>query len=108
MAKTIRLRWEGNQSAKYDGVVQDIDEKYLLPADRQSVSVGKVVRVRWGRSKRLWRAIVVDLLEDEDEEEQEAAEEEEEEEQEQEEQEQEVEELTEPPAKKSKYFEYCF
>ena len=71
---------------KYNGVVQDIDHKYLLPADWQSVSVGKVVRVRWGRSKRLWRAIAVDLLEDEDEEEeeQEAEQEEQEEKQEQE------------------------
>ena len=68
---------------KYNGVVQDIDHKYLLPADRQSVSVGKVVRVRWGRSKRLWRAIAVDLLEDEDEEEEEQeAEQEQEQEQE--------------------------
>ena len=86
MAKRIRLRWEGNNSRKFDGVTQDLEAKHLLPADRQDAAVGKVVRVKWGRGKRLWRAIVVDLL---DAEEQEA-------------EEQDAEELAEPPSKKRK------
>ncbi len=60
----IRLRWEENGSPKYDGITQDITRKYLTNPD--SVAVGDRVMVRWGKRGKVWKAVVVDLLEDDD------------------------------------------
>ncbi len=64
--KEIRVKWQGNHSSMYDGKTQDIASKYLLQ-DVDSVAVGYDVEVKWGRRSRLWRGVVVDLLEDQDE-----------------------------------------
>ena len=58
----VRVRWEGNNSRKYDGRVQDIAVKFVEEEDMNGLTVGAVVRVRWGRQMRRWRAVVVDLL----------------------------------------------
>ena len=58
----VRVRWEGNNSRKYDGRVQDIAVKFVEEEDMNRLTAGAVVRVRWGRQMRRWRAVVVDLL----------------------------------------------
>ena len=58
----VRVRWEGNNSRKYDGRVQDIAVKFVEKEDMDGLAVGALVRVRWGRQMRTWRAVVVDLL----------------------------------------------
>ncbi len=61
------MKWEGNDSSMYDGKTQDIARKYVLQ-DVDSVAVGGMIEVKWGRRSRLWRGVVVDLLaEDQDE-----------------------------------------
>ena len=56
----IRLWWEGNRSVRYDGKTQDVALKFIVPEDRNA-TVGKTVRVRWGRQSRVWKAVVVGL-----------------------------------------------
>ena len=59
----VRVRWEGNNSRKYNGRVQDITVKFVEEEeDVNRLTVGAVVRVQWGRQMRRWRAVVVDLL----------------------------------------------
>ena len=56
----IRLRWEGNGSVRYDGKTQDVALKFIVPEDR-TATAGKIVRVKWGRQSRVWKAVVVGL-----------------------------------------------
>ena len=60
--RQIRLRWEGNSSPRYDGVTQDVALKYVFREDLVNIEVGSIVRVKWGRRSRVWKGIVVDLL----------------------------------------------
>ena len=48
----IRVRWEGNNSLMYDGKTQDIALKYVVEEDRANIAVGKLVKVKWGRSSQ--------------------------------------------------------
>ncbi len=64
--REIRVRWEGNSSARYDGLTQDIPAKAAVPEDLATAAVGNTVRVAWGKKgSRMWHAVVVDLLEPE-------------------------------------------
>ena len=58
----IRVRWEENGSAKYDGVTQDISRKLKT---EKNIAVGDKVTIKWGRRARVWKAVVVDLLDGE-------------------------------------------
>ena len=58
----VRVRWEGNNSRKYDGRVQDIAVKFVEEEDMNGLTVGAVVTVRRERQMRRWRVVVVDLL----------------------------------------------
>ena len=61
MNREIRVRWEDNGSLKYDGVTQDISRKFVV---QENVAVGDSVTIKWGRRARVWKAVVVDLLDD--------------------------------------------
>ena len=63
MEAFIRVRWEGNNSRRYDGSVQDIESKYVVSG---TVDVGGCSLVKMGKSKKLWNAVVIDLLDTED------------------------------------------
>ena len=54
----IHVMWE-NGSAKYDGVTQDISCKFVT---EENIAVGDKVTIKWGRRARVWKAVVVDLL----------------------------------------------
>ncbi len=54
----IRVRWEGNGSKCYNGRVQEIAAKHVLPKDVTG-QVGATIRIKWGR--RIWYAVVVGL-----------------------------------------------
>ena len=58
----IRVRWEGNNSSMYDGKTQDIALKYVVEEDHANIAVGKSVKVKWGRSSQIWKAVVVDTF----------------------------------------------
>ena len=55
----IHVRWEDNGSLKYDGVTQD--RKFVV---EENVAVGDSVTIKWGRRAQVWKAVVVDLLDD--------------------------------------------
>jgi len=55
----IRLKWEGNSSPHYDGVTQDVAREHMFPKD---LHIGQTVRVKWGRSLKVWTGVVMDLL----------------------------------------------
>ena len=59
----ICVRWEENGSAKYDGVTQDISRKFIT---EKNIAVGDKVTIKWGRRARVWKVMVVDLLDDDD------------------------------------------
>ena len=61
MNREIRVRWEDNGSLKYDGVTQDISRKFVV---QENVAVGDSVTIKWGRRAHVWKAVVVDLLDD--------------------------------------------
>ena len=54
----ICLRWEGNASLRYNGKIQDVAIKHILPEYR-NVPVGKMIRVKWGRRSKVWKVVVV-------------------------------------------------
>ena len=58
----ICVRWEGNNSSMYDGKTQNIALKYVAEEDRVNTAVGKSVKVKWGWSSRIWKAVVVDTF----------------------------------------------
>ena len=62
----IRIRWQGNNSSKYDDTIQDVPFKHISEDDIPSLAVGEVVHMQMGRAKRKWAGIVVDMLNDED------------------------------------------
>lgn len=55
--KWLTIKWVGNNSPKYDGVVHLIDAKHVHPDDAANMEVGRTVRVKWGG--RTWRGEVV-------------------------------------------------
>ena len=55
----IRMRWEDNGSSKYDGITQAISRKFVIDEN-----VADIVTIKWGRRARVWKAVVVDLLDD--------------------------------------------
>ena len=57
----IHVSWEDNGSLKYDGVPQDISRKFVV---EEIVAVGDSVTIKWGRRAQVWKAVVVDLLDD--------------------------------------------
>ncbi len=59
----IRVRWEGNESTRFDGVTQDVALKLVVPEDAVSARVGGTVRVKWGRGSRarFWKGVVVSM-----------------------------------------------
>ena len=57
----IRVRWEDNGSLKYNGITQDISRKFVV---EEIVAVGDSVTIKWGRRARVWKAVVVDSLDD--------------------------------------------
>ncbi len=54
----IRVRWKGNSSKRYNGRVQDIAAKHVLPEDT-TPQVGATIRNKWGQ--RIQYAAVVGL-----------------------------------------------
>ena len=62
--RQIRVRWEGSGSVRYDGKTQDVARRYVVVEDLEGVAVGNLVRVKWGRRSRVWRGVVVDLLDE--------------------------------------------
>ena len=62
----IRIRWQGNNSSRYDDTIQDVPFKHISKDDLPSLVVGGIVHVQMGRAKRKWTGIVVDMLNDED------------------------------------------
>ena len=46
----------------YDGKTQDIALKYMVEEDRADISVGKPVKVKWGWSTQIWKAVVVNTF----------------------------------------------
>ena len=36
--------------------------KYVVEEDRADISAGKPVKVKWGRSLQIWKAVVVDVF----------------------------------------------
>ena len=55
--KWLTIKWVGNNSRKYDGVVHLIDVKHVHPEDVPNMAVGNTIRVKWGG--RTWRGEVV-------------------------------------------------
>jgi len=60
--KLITVRWEGNDSARYDGVVQQIATRHVFTEDMANTEVGKTVRIKWGGAT--WMAVVIQLPDD--------------------------------------------
>ena len=58
----ICVRWEGNNSSMYDGKTQNIALKYVAEEDRVNIAVGKSVKVKWGWSSQICKAVVVDTF----------------------------------------------
>ena len=46
----------------YDGKTHDIALKYVVEEDRTNIAVGKSVKVKWGRSSWIWKAVVVNTF----------------------------------------------
>ena len=57
------MRWEGNTSKKCDGTVQYVESRFVVCG---TVKVGATIIVKMGKSKKLWNAVVVNLLDTED------------------------------------------
>ena len=55
----VQVRWEGNNSHKCDGRVQDIAVKFVKQEDMDGRVVGAVVRVCSGQQMQMSRAVVV-------------------------------------------------
>ena len=53
---TIHIRCMGNNSPRYDGVINEIPLKAVFEKDAAVIEVGKLVRVKWGG--RVWRESV--------------------------------------------------
>ena len=45
---------------QYDGKTQDVALRFIVPEDRNATA-GKIVRVKWGRQSRVWKAVAVGL-----------------------------------------------
>lgn len=60
--KLMTVRWEGNDSPRYDGVVQQIATRHILAEDMANTEVGKTVCIKWGGAT--WTAVVIQLPDD--------------------------------------------
>ena len=60
--KLITVRWEGNDSARYDRVVQQIATRHVFAEDMANTEVGETVRIKWGGAT--WTAVVIQLPDD--------------------------------------------
>ncbi len=59
MEPTVRVRWEGTSSTRYDGLEQDIPRRYVVDEDVDEIAAGSTIRIKWGKKARIWRAVVM-------------------------------------------------
>ena len=55
----VAIKWLGNNSPMYDGD-NHIDCKHVHSEDAPGMTVGKIVRIKWG--ERMWKGEVVVML----------------------------------------------
>ena len=56
MSDFVLVRWEGNNSRKYDGSTNKVDKKYIIHGQ---VEIGKCVTIQYGKGKKTWKAKIV-------------------------------------------------
>ena len=59
MEPAVLVKWKGNNSTRYDGRNEYVRVSDLT--DSGELAVGKAVEVVWGRTRRVWKGVIVKL-----------------------------------------------
>ena len=59
MEPAVLVKWKGNNSTRYDGRSEYVRVSDLT--DSGELAVGKAVEVVWGRTRRVWKGVIVKL-----------------------------------------------